>query len=247
MKKGKTTILLVLFILAVLSAVSVNAVNAATLNFSPASVSVKEGQTFYLTVGVNPQGVKNITVKMELKFPADLVRVKSFSFASNSSWIALAQQGYDLVDNTNGVLIKTAGYPGGVSAPITFGTVSFVAKKTGNGLMSSGAGTLVLDTGNSNVFSGANQVSVAVVAAPAASPAATTPAGGAAVSPSPSISPEPEGQAAGQGSLFATIGGVITLGTGNKWLGGLAVLVLIVLIYYLVKYIFRRPKGKMPA
>jgi len=225
---------------------------AATLTLSPSSVNVKPGQSFNVVVALDPQGVKGTTIKMELKFPSDLVQVKSFNFASNGSWIALAQPGYDLTDNAGGVLIKTAGYPGGVSAPMTFGTVSFLAKKVGSGTISAGGGTLVLDAGNANTFSGANQVAVTVTA-PAVLPAATNQISGTVVSPSPSISPEPaisvgpEGQAVSKGGLFAAIGSVITFGTGNKWLGGLAVLVLIIVVYYLVKAILRKPKGKTPA
>ena len=66
--------------------------------------------------------------------------------------MALAQAGYDSIDDARGVLIKTAGYPGGFFGPINFGTVSFLAKKPGNGIIKIGAASLVLDGANLNVF-----------------------------------------------------------------------------------------------
>ena len=139
-----------------------SALAATGVSFSPTNVSVKQGQTFTLTIGVNPQGVKNYTVKTELRFPADLLEVKSFSFANG--WMPLSQTGYDLTDNTNGVLLKTAGYPGGLSAATTFGTVSFQAKKSGNGTISLSGNSMALDANNQNVLSGGAQTAVAVSA-----------------------------------------------------------------------------------
>src|SRR3989344_5755358 len=112
-------------------AIAAPALAATSVSFAPVNVSVRQGQTFTLTIGVNPQGVKNYTAKTELRYPADLLEVKSFTLADG--WILFSKPGYDLTDNTNGVLIKTAGYPNGVSSSTTFGKVSFLAKKSGSG------------------------------------------------------------------------------------------------------------------
>lgn len=222
---------------------------AATLSLSPANVNAKAGQKFNAVITLDPQGVKNYTVKVELKYPANLLEVKSFTFASN--WMPLSQTGYDLVDNAGGTLIKTAGYPGGLTSPATFGTVSFVAKTSGSGSVTVGSNTQVFDASNGNVLSGALgkiAVTIKVATTLTTTPSPTpTVSPSLMISPSPAISPGPEGQAVSQGGLFAAIGSVITLGTGNAWLGILVVLILIVVVYYLVKAIFRRPKGGMPA
>jgi hypothetical protein len=139
---------------------------AANFIFSPATVNMEIGKTFNLTVSLNPGADKNTTIKMEIKFPADLLQVNSFSFGNTGSWIALAQPGYDLIDNTNGVLIKTAGYPGGVASQLVFGTVNFTTKKAGNGKIQIGANSLALDGNNKNTLTAAPVETNVVIAAP---------------------------------------------------------------------------------
>ena len=139
---------------------------ATTISLSPTAVNITAGQTFNLNVAVDPQGVKNYTVKLELKYPADLLEVKSFTLSSN--WTAFIATGYDTTienANTNGVLIKTAGYPNpGLSSAVTFGTVSFLAKKAGSGIIQTGTGSLALNASSQNVFSGSAQASVTIAA-----------------------------------------------------------------------------------
>jgi len=135
---------------------------ATNISFSPPSITVKQGQTFMLTTSVNPQGIKNYTVKLELNYPVELLEVKSFTFGS--TWMPLSQSGYDSIDNTKGILIKTAGYPGGLSSTASFGTVSFLAKKAGSGTITIGNNSLALDSTNKNVLSGTPQVSVLITA-----------------------------------------------------------------------------------
>jgi len=137
---------------------------ATTILLTPASIEITEEENFTLMVAVNPQGIKNYTVKVGLEYPADLLEVKSFTFGSD--WMALSQAGYDLVDNTNGVLVKTAGFPGGISEPVTFGIVSFSAKKTGEGIIKIGGDSIVLDGANHNVLSAPLAQTLVTIAAP---------------------------------------------------------------------------------
>lgn len=151
---------------------------AATISFSPVNVNVVQGENFDLVVSINPQGVKSYTTKAELEYPADLLEVKSFNFGSN--WMALSASGYDLIDNTNGILIKTAGYPGGLSSAVAFGTVSFTAKKSGSGVIGLGSNSMVLNAENQDILSGSIVQTAVNIAAPA--PVPTIPA--APVAPS---------------------------------------------------------------
>ena len=98
---------------------------------------------------------------------------------------------------------------------------------------------------NANILNGFSQVSVAISAPTPTITKQTTPIPTVSVSPSltPEVSAEPQAQA-NQGGLFATIGGAMTLGTGNKWLGGFVVLAVVVAGYYLVKKISRKFKNK---
>lgn len=154
-KRFVSSLLIIAFLL------SVTPVEAATtFGLYPLKISVQEGQTFKLAVNLNPNNQKNYTVKINVKFPADLVSVSSWQFAG--AWQPLSQSGYDLIDNNNGSLIKTAGYPGGLDKSATFGTITFKAKKTGTGTISFAGGSMALDETNANQYSGGNQVSLSI-------------------------------------------------------------------------------------
>jgi len=218
------------------------ALAATTVSLSPVNISVTSGKNFNVVIAVNPQGASNYTEKIELDYPADLLQVKSFSLGSN--WMALSQTGYDLVDNANGTLIKTAGYPGGLSSSATFGTISFYAKKAGSGVIKLGTGSLALDANNQNVLSGAPSISVAITA-PASVPAA--PSAPAAETPAETEQPaeqpieQPIAQTP-QPTLLAAIGGVLTLGTGSILLGILVGLIILAIIVYVI-YLLRKRKN----
>src|SRR3989344_7692792 len=112
-KMKKITITIATTILGILFFAS-PVVAATTASISPNDINVTLGQKFSITISVNPQGTANYAEKLEINYPADILEVKSFTLGSN--WIAMAQSGYDSIDNTNGVLIKTAGYPGGLTS-----------------------------------------------------------------------------------------------------------------------------------
>ena len=218
------------------------ALAATTVSLSPVNISVTSGKNFNVVIAVNPQGVSNYTEKIELDYPADLLQVKSFSLGSN--WMALSQTGYDLIDNTNGKLIKTAGYPGGISSSATFGTVSFYAKKAGSGTIKLGTGSLALDANNQNVLSGAPQVAFTVTA-PASVPAAPSePAAGTPAAPEqPAEQPieQPIAQAP-QPTLLAALGVVLTLGTGSMWVGILVGLIILAALIYAIYALIQRKR-----
>ncbi len=229
-------------LLAVIIGLVAAAVSAATISFTPVNVSVRQGQTFVLSIAVNPQGVKNYTSKVELQYPANLLEVRTFTFGN--SWIVLSQPGYDLVDNTGGKLIKTAGYPGGLSSTAVFGTATFYAKQSGSGVIKAGSSSLVLDANNQNILVVATlQTAVNVLPAVSVPGATVQPVPGATVSPTVSPSPgagEAVGPQAGQ-NLFAQIGGLISLGTGNAFVGILILIVILAAGFWV--YRRRQKKG----
>ena len=226
------------------------ALAATTVSLSPASVSVKSGQSFNVSVAVNPQGTNNFVEKVELKYPADILQVNSFTLGS--AWMALTQPGYDLIVNTNGVLIKSAGYPGGLSSATTFGTVSFYAKKAGSGTIKIGSNSLAFEVNSQSALSGA-PVSFTIttpISVPAVPKTPTTPSPveiPSAPAEQPTIDQpieQPIAQPATQNSLAATIGGFMTLGTGNVWLGILVGLIILAIIGYVIYVLIQRKKQK---
>src|SRR3989338_3253827 len=121
---------------------------ASSITLAPTTVATTAGKTFSVTVGVNPTSGKAYTVRANLSFDPSAVELTGFTFAPK--WMVLPQEGYDLEDNTNGVMVKTGGYPGGITAPTTLGTATFRAKKTGTATNAATADPLIIDAGNKN-------------------------------------------------------------------------------------------------
>ena len=224
---------------------------AATLSLSPANASATQGQNFTVNVALNPQSVANYTVKVELRYPANLLEVRSFTFSNG--WIPLTQPGYDSIDNANGTLIKTAGYPGGASLPVTFGTVSFAAKGTGSGNIIVGTNSSAFNANSQNTLSGLPALVSVTVNAPASTSVPTP-----APTPTPLGTPEepaqssesiaegpPQSSEAGLGgkTFLAQVGSVVTLGTNKAIFGILFAAVALYAVYAVVKKVRRKKEG----
>ena len=227
---------------------------AASMSLSPLNVSVKSGQTFSVLVSLDPQSGKISTAKVELKYPANLVEVTGFSFVG-PSWIALAQEGYDLVDNTNGSMIKTAGYPKGASVPIAFGTATFRAKQSGIATISVGDKTLLLGADGKNSLSGAVAPVSVTITIPIPTPTPIPTLAGTVVSSTPkpivqptqspevteSVTPVPSVEpSAQQASILGTIGNKLDLGTDSWPVSLIVVLALVYGAYWLIKRKLRK-------
>lgn len=234
-------------------------VSAATIvSFSPVSVNVTEGQSFNLVVKVDPQSVKNYTVKLALDYPADLLKVNSFTFGTN--WMPVSQTGYDSIDNTNGLLIKTAGYPGGLSSQTTFGTISFSAKKAGSGVIQVTNDSLALNATNQNLLTGTAQVSfttnsIPVTETPSQEPVIqeepTKPVIKEPVVEQPAEEPgetkeatgetQPEEQIVIKESAFlAALNNVLPFNVNSTWLAILEVITILVVMGYAIYYLVKR-------
>ncbi len=125
-------------------------VSAANITLVPASMSVRAGEQFSFVVSVDAGYEKAVTVKAALAYPETLLDPLSFSFAPGL--IQLSQAGYDQM--SGGVVIKTAGFPGGFTGTRDLGTITFKAKQTGSADVSVAESSLILNTQNVNVLSG---------------------------------------------------------------------------------------------
>jgi len=128
-----------------------SSVYAASISLTPQSLIVEEGQTLSLDIIVDPQGVV-YTVKTALSFPPDILEAVSFTPAN--LWLSLAREGYDLTDNTAGLVIKTAGYPNGLKSAGKFGTLTFRGKKSGVANIQITGASLAYNAQNQNSLSG---------------------------------------------------------------------------------------------
>ncbi len=203
--------------------------SSASVSFSPESISATAGRTFTVSVILTPNIGQIYTGKIQVKFPADSLEVKSFKLGDG--FMSVAQAGYDLADNAGGILLKTGGYPGGLSAPATFGTITFLAKKSGQASITLDAGnSLVLDSSSRNVLTGS--ASVPVTIAPAAVRAQNA---GSASTDTAQTGVTPAETTASTSSLTQTnqeaaVSAAVSQGSGNQWLWVLIGIIVVAIV-----------------
>ena len=226
MKKNILTLLAAFSILAL----ALPVLGATTASLTPTSINAVTGQNFSVTIRVNPQGSKNFAEKVELRFPADLLEVRSFTLGG--TWMALSQPGYDITDNTNGVLVKTAGYPSGISSNTVFGTVSFRAKKTGTGSITIGSNSLAFEASTQGVITGPGaSITITAPVVNETNNQTTNTNESNEIAETNVTQPSSSTENTNTG-LAALIGAILTLGTGNMWVGILAIIIVLLAIAY---------------
>lgn len=127
-----------------------SAAHAATVELSPNSLSREVGETMALNITVDPAlGETAYTAKVQLTYPTDVLDFESFTLSSD--WQALTQAGYDVEDEADGVIIKTAGLPGGFSDARSFGTITFTGTGAGNGAIEAVDASIIFDENNDDI------------------------------------------------------------------------------------------------
>lgn len=124
--------------------------SASFISLESSSKKIKVNETLNVSVYIDPTSSMVYTAQVAVDFPADLVSVESFEYASY--WLPITQSNYDLIDNENGKLIKTVGYPGGFNKKMLLGTLVLKAKQAGNIDLSINKESFVLDIDNNNTF-----------------------------------------------------------------------------------------------
>lgn len=182
--------------------------HAATLTLFAGTVKVIAGESVSIAVGADAGDEKLVTVKAALSYPPELLEFVSFSFASEA--FALSQPGYDSAGE--GVLVKTAGFPGGFTGIRPFGTAVFRTRSAGTAAISASSDSLLLNTQGVNRLTETETLTLAIalpVSIPVPEPtplpqsAGLTPAAGAPAAPSfesASSVPETADQAAAVGA-----------------------------------------------
>ena len=201
---------------------------ASTIVLVPDNINITSGQTFVVTVSVDPSTVQNYAEKVELIYPKDLLEVKSFTFAPN--WVQLTQSGYDSIDNTNGVLIKSAGLPSGFSTFTAFGTVTFSAKKAGDGMIKIGGGSLSFEANTQSALTGTGAsvtTTVSNVTTKTVTPTTN--------SVSPTVTTKTPETIKPETTQFAQTAAALASGFNWNWLWLLLTLPIIGIIYYFVR------------
>jgi len=232
----------------------------ATADFTlslPEGTSYNVGDTFEANIVISPtEGI--YTAGIYLEYPANLLKVESFSFAS--TWVPLSQSEYDSVDNTNGLLIKTAGYPGGVNSPLTLGTATFRVLDSGQATIKFSSDTFALNINNANVVDslGSSQLTLTTVPSEIVPEEEIAPE--EEVAPEEEIAPEeevaPEEEIVGEeeeklveekksfGEILATEGLSVAMGTLPLNLKVILIIAGIIIIGLIILRLTRRRKIK---
>lgn len=160
--------------------------SAATITSSRSQVSAQVGNIITVQYTLNPAGERQYSAKLVLNYSPQVLSLSSFQYGDN--WIALSQTGYDRVDNVNGTLIKTGGYPKGTADPVLFGTAQFRVIGSGNTTIALSGDSFVHNASRQNTLTGGPVTAVTATRAPAAAPKA-------APTPSPAQTPAPSAPA----------------------------------------------------
>lgn len=209
---------------------------ASAITLAPTTVSTVAGKTFSVTVGVNPTSGKAYTVRANLSFDPSLVTFTGFSFASK--WMQLPQAGYDVEDNTNGIMAKTGGYPGGITAQTTLGTATFLAKKTGTATIAGTADSLILDSNNQNAVAGSQGSAKVSIAAASVTPPVVKPSSPAVTNTNATATTTEIATTTVAGTeivpqtaaALSSLDNILTLGTGSAAVASLLTLVVLLII-----------------
>jgi len=168
----KTTISIIIVLVGILGFTGL-ALAASDFTVSvPSGTSYELGDTFTASISVSPSE-KVYTIGAQLSYPANLLKVESFNFAS--TWMPMLMEGYDSIDNTNGLLIKTAGYAGGIDSVKTLGTVTFKALNSGQATIQLTSDTFALNAVNANVTGNLGSAQISIEASEVVPEEETTP------------------------------------------------------------------------
>ncbi|MDO8523205.1 MAG: cohesin domain-containing protein [bacterium] len=125
-------------------------VYAASLTFTSPTGDVRVGGTFMIKVMLDPLAENVFTVKAAIAYPAELLRITSFTFSD--TWTPLNQPGFNEINNEKGSIIKTGGYPGGISAPVIFGIITFKGIKEGSATVAITDDSIVFNSESKNIL-----------------------------------------------------------------------------------------------
>jgi len=220
------------------------ALAATTASITPANVTVTRGQQFNVVIAVNPNGTSDYAEQLQIDYPANLLQVTAFNIGS--SWMSLTQPGYDSIDNTNGVLTKTAGYTGGITSLTPFGTITFTAVKSGSGTITIGSGSQAFEKSSQTAITGtgASFVVTATTVAPAVTPKTPAPTT-TDLTPVTTINGQVVATTTAQAAVAATqVAAATNAGGGNvtMWVWIIIILLIIIVIVW---YVISKRKKKL--
>ncbi|KKS65901.1 MAG: hypothetical protein UV40_C0012G0005 [Parcubacteria group bacterium GW2011_GWA1_42_7] len=123
--------------------------SGASLSLISGGTEYKVGEKLKLVIFLDPNGQNADTVRVNLKYPAQFLKIQSFYKNTN---FTISAPGNDF-NNETGDFTFGAGIPSGINQSGPFGYIDFTVEKAGQGTISIGADSLVLGAGQ-NLFDG---------------------------------------------------------------------------------------------
>ena len=104
-------------------------------SFYSENLDVHVGDTVTVRLNIAPTNATPIfTVSALLTYDKDLLNFEKDQYINNN-WFPLNRTPYFLTDTSNGQILRTAGYPQGLTKPATFLEYTFTAMATGDAII----------------------------------------------------------------------------------------------------------------
>lgn len=134
-----------IFFIAICSLIFFDRAKASTIQLIYPTSTIQKGQEFEVTALIIPER-SNYTVSLKMCFQ----NAEFQGFEQSDEWLQLRVPKYWEVNN--GMIARTAGFPGGFNTSTVFGKFIFIATETGLVDISTEPSSLILDADNKNVY-----------------------------------------------------------------------------------------------
>lgn len=127
------------------------------------SSSARLGDTILIPVYIDAGDESVSIADLRIMFPRESLWAKSFMVAPG--WLIATGEEYNSIDNGRGTLRATAGFEGGFSGRMPFGTLEFVAVGQGIAEIGIEPDSMILNARNENLATGLNALTPRIVIA----------------------------------------------------------------------------------
>ena len=127
-----------------------NFASASSIEFNTKKISAQIGDVISVPIYINATEKIASIVFLDMTFNNNILWAKSFDLGPN--WLSINDKEYTSIDNKWGILKTTAGFEGGFSNRILFGTAQFIATTFGSSSIRINDDSFILDTNNKNIL-----------------------------------------------------------------------------------------------
>jgi len=137
--------------------------SAASFEFTESQSPIMIGDTIRVSMYIDAGGESVSIAGAHIMFPRESLWAKSFTVAPG--WLIAPDEEYNFIDNGRGTLRATAGFEGGFSGRMPFGTLEFVAVGPGIAEIGVAPDSMILNARNENMATDSNTLLPRIVIA----------------------------------------------------------------------------------